>query len=241
MTIRVCSGFHPAARTIYGERFLASFDRYWPAEIELQVYVEEPVPMPREACRDLWSIPGAKTFHVEHAGRPEAQGKVPKPCWKESERRRGYSFRTDAAKFWKQILIPGAAAEGLADGDILIWLDADVVTKRAVPLDFIPGLMRSAEVCFLGRARQHSEIGFWAVRINDRTRAFLADMAGIYKSGEVFALPETHSAFVWDTARRRAGLQERSISPKDGNGHVWPMTPLAQYTDHDKGPRKPKP
>lgn len=238
--IRVCSGFSPAGRKQYGDRFLRAFDRYWPKEVELRVYVEEPTPMPRGAERSLWSIPGALAFADRHRGNMAAQGKVARPCWKERERFTGYSFRTDAYKFWKQILIPQAAAQDMADGDLLVWLDGDVESTAPVPPDLVASLLGEAEVCYLGRCRGHSEIGFWAVRLDPRTRHFLARIAGVYTTDEVFSLPEWHSAYVWDHVRQRQRppLAERNICPEGVAGHVWPSTRLARYMRHDKGARK---
>jgi hypothetical protein len=152
----------------------------------------------------------------------------------------GFSFRTDAYKFWKQILIPQAASLDMADGDILVWLDGDVDTIQPVPFELVPQLLGAAEVAYLGRSRGHSEIGFWAVRLNPRTRKFLADIALTYTSDLVFNLPEWHSAFVWDFCRKSMvpPLSEQNICPKPMAGHVWPYTRLARYTRHDKGARK---
>ena len=241
MIIRVCSGFSPAGQKSYGDRFLRTFDRHWPAEIELQVWVEEPTPMPRDAYRDLWAIPGAKEFHVEHGSRPVAMGRVPGPRWKERERQAGYCFRFDAAKFWKQILIPQAASKGLQDGDVLIWLDADVETFAPIGrLDVLALLPGDAQVSYLARPPKHSEIGFWAVRIDPTIRDFLALMAWIYTGGEVFDLPEWHSAYVWDRARERVGLREHSLCRIGARGHVFPTSPLGRWLRHDKGGRKPR-
>jgi ADP-ribose pyrophosphatase YjhB (NUDIX family) len=238
--IRVCSGFSPAGRVQYGERFLRAFDRYWPKEVELQVYVEEPTKMPRDAERSLWAIAEALAFADRHRDNKAAQGLVPQPCWKDKERLNGYSFRTDAYKFWKQILIPQAASADMADGDVLIWLDGDVDTTRDVPLDLPYSLLGAAEICYLGRSRGHSEIGFWAVRLNPRTRKFLADIALLYTSDLIFNLPEWHSAYAWDSVRKTMvpPMAERNICPGAQAGHVWPYTKLARYMRHDKGPRK---
>ena len=241
MIIRVCSGFSPDGHRQYGDRFMRSFDRYWPQDVELQIYVEQPTRMPRGAYRDLWSIPGAQEFHVKHSVDPMASGRAVRAGWKDKDRRDGYCFKFDAVKFWKQILIPQAASDGLDEGDILIWLDADVETFRPISkvdlLDLIPG---NAQVSYLGRAPKHSEIGFWAVRMDGQVASFLAEMALLYTTDEVFELPEWHSAFVWDTARRAAGLREHNLCPPGARGHVWPTTRLAQWTRHDKGARKPR-
>lgn len=234
--IRICSGYSPSGRVAYGDRFLRSFDKYWPASVELQVYVEEAHKMPRGACRMLWDIPGAREFMDRHSGNLYAQGRkqVEGTRWKQSAIHKGYNFRWDAMKFYKQLIIPRAAAEGLSDGDILVWLDGDVITTSAVPENFIPDLIGDADISYLGRVRSHSEIGYWSVRINEWTCAFLDGIADMYLSDAFLALREWHSAFVHDTVRESMGLKERNLTP-NGIGHVWLKSPLYRYTDHLKG------
>ena len=226
------SGYHQ-----YGRRFLDTFDRHWAASIELQVWTEEPYRMPRDACRDLWSIPGAREIHARYGQWPDAQGRVPTPKWKASAKAKGYNFRFDAYKFWKQILIPEAASRDMADGDILIWLDADVVSLAPISEAWIENLIGDADVCYLGRERSHSEIGFWAVQLTWQTRRFLTRIAEMYTTDAVFGLTEWHSAFVWDHVRREMTMKERNMTPR-GNGHVWHKSPLAAVSDHLKGARK---
>lgn len=238
MKIRVCSGWHPAGSALYGRRFLDSFDRFWPKEVELAVYTEQPESMPRAAYRDLFSIPGAPLVHDAMIAQAKFSGTVVTSKWKEGDRAEGYNFRFDAAKFWKQIMIPDHAATGLVDGDILIWLDGDVVTTRPVPLDLVPDLLGLADVCFLGREPKHSEIGFWAVRISPITRLFLECIKNQYLTGSFEQLKEWHSAFVWDHVRRSMGMRERNLCPPGARGHVWPTTKIGQFTRHDKGNRK---
>ncbi len=242
MKLRVCTGWSPRGREEYGQRFLAAFNRHWPREVELQVYVEDCDRSIAPMCeRDLWAIPGAREFADRHRGNPLMNGLEPRQGWKDSDRRNRYSFRFDAYKFFKQVLIPGAAAADLADGDILVWLDGDTVTLNPVPFDFVPGLLGDADVAYLNRPPKHSEIGFWAVRISQLTRAFLWQMAAIYTTDEFIDLPQWHSAYVWDEARRRCQLREAHLCPPGARGHVWPSSPLARYLRHDKGKRKGPP
>lgn len=194
--------------------------------------------MPREAARDLWAIPGARECQA-FFGPAKFHGRVPAPGWKASCRAEGYNYRFDAAKFWKQILIPEAASADMADGDILVWLDGDVETTGPVPLGLIPHLLGDGELVFLGRQPKHSEIGFWAVRINPATRYFLFCIANTYRTGAVLDLKEWHSAFVWDSVRRDLDLREVNLCPSGARGHVWPISPMGAYTRHDKGKRKP--
>ena len=242
MKLRVCTGWSPRGREEYGQRFLAAFNRYWPGKVELQVWVEDADrDMGLMVERDLWAIPGAREFAERHRDDPLMNGREPRDGWKQSDLRNRYSFRFDAYKFFKQILIPGAAASGLDDGDILVWLDGDTVTLRPVPFNFVPDLLGDADVAYLNRPPKHSEIGFWAVRINERTREFLRAMADLYTSDRFIQLAQWHSAYVWDRAREAAGLRERHLCPPGARGHVWPSSPLARYLRHDKGKRKEAP
>lgn len=232
--IRVCSGMHPAGYDQYGRKFLDTFDRHWDRAIDLKVWTERRYDMPRDACRSLWDIPGAAEIQERYHASAERCGRVPRLGWKESARRAGYNFRFDASKFWKQILIPEAASLDMADGDILIWLDADVVSLAPVAPEWINELLGEAEVCYLGRDRSHSEIGFWAVRLNPRTRYFLWGIANCYRTDAVFDLKEWHSAFVWDSIRRDLNLAERDLTLGQ-RGHVFARSPLSARLDHLKG------
>jgi hypothetical protein len=232
--IRVCSGFSPKGYEEYGRNFLKTFDRYWPKEIELAVYTEEPVPMPRGVCRSLWECNGVAEFIARHKDDPEKCGTKPNHLWNPRHVGRPYWYRFDAVKFCRQMFIPEHAARGLSDGDILVWLDGDVVTFENVPDRFIESLLNGHEISYLGRPGRHSEIGYWAVRINDRTRRFLVDIAEVWRTDRVFSLPEWHSAFVFDWVRKTSGLDEINLTPT-GNGHVWGQSPLHHYTNHLKG------
>jgi hypothetical protein len=236
--IRICTGWSPTGRLQYGERFMESFDKHWPHGVQLQVYTEEPHNTPRGSTKSLWRIPGAVEFAARHRDNGLMNGTTPRAGWKESDLRKGYSFRFDAHKFYKQILIPQAASLDMADGDILVWLDGDTVTLKPVPLDFVPGLLGAAEVCYLNRQPKHSEIGFWAVRLNPKVRQFLAHMATLYTDDLFVQLPQWHSAYVWDRAREAANLTEAHLCKPGSRGHVWPTSPLARYLRHDKGIRK---
>lgn len=238
--ITVCTGFSPAGYVEYGKRFLARFHAFWPRDVSLRFYTEEPADAPRGVCVSLWDCTGAKAFADRHRDNAAAHGLKEVPGWKPKDRDRGYSYRFDAGKFFKQLMIPEHCAARFDDGTILAWLDADVMTLSHVPIGFIEGLIGDADLVYLGRERFHSDIGFWAVRLNSLTRAFLGELADIWRSDRVFELPEWHSAFVFDHCRRNfeaVGGNAINLTP-GGRGHVWFQSPLRAYTDHLKGGRK---
>ena len=237
MKTKVCSGFSPAGYVEYGKLFLDTFDRHWPDEIDLEVFTESPVEMPRGTCRSLWECDGVAAFIQRHKANPAQNGREISDRWSEKYKARGYNYKFDAVKFCRQCFIPHAAAAGMDDGDILVWLDADVVSFNDVPRQFVDRLLGESDLIYLGRNRLHSEIGFWAVRINNRTREFLKMFAEIWKTDRVFALREWHSAFVFDHCRDKCSLFPTNLTP-NGSGHVWFQSPLRRYTDHCKGQRK---
>lgn len=239
MKVGICSGFAPQGYIQYGKRFLTTAAKYLPASVDLRVWTEEPVPMPRGECMSLWDITGATELRDKLSADPRYRGEVQIGRWKPTEKARGYSFKTDGNKFWKQLVIPEAMAGHMNDGDVLIWVDGDVEFLKPWPDDFIEKrVMNGCDLAYLARARGHPEIGWWAIRLNAKSRKFLHEIAEQYRSGRFEELPEWHSAFQWDHVRKSAGFREHNLSPGQV-GHVWPNTILAPYTRHDKGLRKP--
>lgn len=235
--IRVVTGFHPAGYEQYGKRFIESFAQYWSHPAELVAYTEEPIPMSRGECRSLWDCEGVAEFIARHKADPRKTGHEEFIRWGHRARGKPYNFRFDAVKFCRQCFIPRHAAADMLDGDVLVWLDGDVVFFDHVPQSFPLNPLGSADICYLGRANTHSEIGFWAVTLNQRTRRFLTHLAEVWESDMVFELAEWHSAYVFDWCRVASKLNENNLTP-NGRGHVWFQSPLRLFSDHCKGARK---
>ncbi len=238
--ITVCSGFSPAGYKEYGYKFVTSFHKFWSSDINLVVYCEKEVPVPRGECRSFWDCEGSREFHNRHNDDPRRRGTEPIVGWRAKDKNEGYSWRFDAAKFYKQCLIPYDISKDLPNDDIVVWLDADVVTFAKVTVEFIQGIMGGHDLAFLGRGSYHSEIGFYAFRICKLSRSMVRELAETYTNDQFLQLREHHSAFVFDHVRKRAqnqGLQARDLTP-GGGGHVWLTSPLAKSMDHLKGKRR---
>lgn len=238
MKTRVVTLMWGTAWDRYGKRFYDSFCRYWPSETELFIVTDEVRGLSRAAEIELQSVPGYREFMNRWSGCSQANGYDCAPGIKTNAQ--GYSFKFDAVKWMPQGLAPEACLDGLNDGDILVWLDADVETIADVPADWIDSLLGSDDVAALRRFNNHTEIGFYAMRMGSGTRKVLRKFAGHYRAGTVFNLSEWHSAFVWDVAlNSQPNLKVKNLNP-GGRGHVWPKSALAKYTRHDKGKRKPQ-
>lgn len=253
--LTVVTGWSPAGWIEYGRRFAESFDRYWPEDVDLVVYGEEPCKLPRGVFRELKEIPGCVEFLQQHDN-PIARGQEPhqdfEKKWKLKHHKSGYNFRFDAWKFCRQAFIPFDAFKRwhvqnlTGERELLCWLDGDVVTHSAIPRGFIENLLpENRDVAYLGRGEKHSEIGFQLYDVTglDVGEAPVVRMleifSEIYRTGEVFKLKEWHSAYVFDEARRRSGVDAHDLTP-GGYGHVWHQSPLRAFTDHLKGKRKAK-
>lgn len=245
----VVTGFHTEGWKLYGKNFLETFDKFWPPNVNMVAYAEELVPVAacteitrrnRFELRDVFSCGGLRDFVDRNSGVAARCGREPTPRWKEKERLAGYSYRFDAVKFCKQLFYPHDAAQKLANDEILVWFDADVVTHAPVPEGFVEKLLGDADLCYLGRDGKHSEIGFYAARINFRTRFFLKQLAVTYATEDVFALAEWHSAHVFDHCLKDLVSDlgvVKNLTP-GGRGNVFAQSPLAKYAEHLKGNRK---
>lgn len=252
----VISGFSPAGYKQYAERFIETFDYYWPADINLILYVEEGVTVeqlqdpPRIHQRSLWDCRGQHEFIERNKNIPVRNGKadrtdMPSKRAAKGIRTVGYTFLYDAVRFSRQLFIPEHASKFLPDGDIMIWMDADVVTFDHVPNGFVERLVGFSDLCTLGRDRGHTEIGFWGVTLNPKTRSFLFNMAQCCRDDTIFKLNEWHSGYVFDQMADKAmhehRWQHRKLTggpDKANNGHVWFQCELGRYTDHLKGEKR---
>jgi hypothetical protein len=244
MKLTVCTGWSPAGYEQYGRRFAESFHRYVDPAVDLVVYGETPVKLPRGAFRTLREIPGCWEFLQRH-DTPVARGQVPTEAtrkhWKPSHIEAGYSFRFDAWKFCRQGFIPDHAAMILAQrtpaDQLLAWFDGDVVFHAPITAAALAGLLPPGkDVAYLGRGAKHSEIGFQLYRI-PAALPMLAAFRETYSTDAVFDLKEWHSAFVFDHARRTTGARGHDLTP-GGYGHVWHQSPLRAFSDHLKGDKR---
>lgn len=127
-----------------------------------------------------------------------------------------------------RLILPRAAADDMADGDLLAWLDPEIETNAAIPSYVIPQLMKDADLCFIGDGAGGSDFAFWAVRLSSPARTFLMHLADNGVAGMT-------AGEAWADARARAPLAERDLTP-GGSGDIWEHGPLGRYTI-----RRPRP
>jgi hypothetical protein len=224
----------------HGRAMVRTFMRCWPQEVALEVYCEEFWPEPPE--KDL-SKP------TPWLGYTELYEAAPwLATWKALYRdprynggQGGRDYRHDAVRFSHKVAALGAAAEK-CDCDILLWLDADIVTHADVTLEWLDGLFpEPATIAWLDRERAYPECGFLMFRM-PVGRKIIRNVVTMYRTGALFQLPEWHDSFVLqhvvNAMVQRGKAKAHSLSGPEGRkaiGHPFVNSPLAAYLDHLKG------
>jgi hypothetical protein len=134
----------------------------------------------------------------------------------------------------------------------LIWLDADVrelckptqeFYKNVLPVKRPGGqwLDDSDTLSYLGRGDDyHPETGWICYDLhNPRLTQLMLRLEEVYLSNEIFTMKEWHDAYVWDQVCRSQQLCRRNICEQPyKKGEAFGRSPLKQYYQHLKGPRK---
>ena len=219
----------------YGQDFCRLFDKFWPKSVELHLVTDWHY-SDRATNHDLDRVPEYRNFMARYADRDWAMGYG---CTDRKADPKKRFWKKDAVKWAPQGMVPVVALEGMNDGDIFCWLDADVVTIKKVPETWLGKLLNGHDVACIRRGTQHPEIGFWAIRVSTETRQMVWTFADIYESGDFTDLKEWHSGYVFAEALSRfRKLKIQNLNPTMMRGHPWPRTPLSKYLVHKKGKLK---
>ncbi len=229
------TSFHAEGYEAYGRRFIESFERFWPANYELTVYAEDVAVDPTSArvriVPLLDSVPALRSFRARHAANARARGQL---------QARHYNYRFDALKFANKAFALAHAARNCGT-PLLAWLDADIVTLKSVPADFIARVLGEGNfVAYLGRFANHTETGFLAFDMGvPAAREFFRAYEEMYVTDEVFRLREWHDCEVFDAVRATFSalgkIRACNLSPA-GTSHPFVNSVLGEYMDHLKGP-----
>jgi hypothetical protein len=209
----------------YGRAMVRTFLRHWPAEVELRLYPEG---FTGSYATDLHTAaPWLVEFKRKHQ---PAKGQYNR-----------LDYRRDACRFAHKVAAIWAASES-AECDVLIWLDADIVTFSDVTVDWLDSLFPPpATVAWLDRTVTYPECGFLMFRMPE-ARKVIGEVVQMYTSGKIFKLPETHDSYVFQhvvgAAESRGEIKVHSLSGEEGRkhvGHPFANSPISCKMDHLKG------
>ena len=222
----VYTTFSPSDYSIYGKRFIHTFLEYWPPDIKLYIYYEGTPEIVND--RVVWI-----DFYKE--------------CYEQIDFvKRGLSIRQDsfyrgAARFsYKAFTIIKHLEKNIDRYNI--WLDGDCITVKNVTTEWLHTLKSGTScVSVLMRNTRAIESGFILTDNHHLDyNTFLSNYASIYRTDEIYKLPEWHDGYILTYVIKRFRIPYFDLSPNNQYREIHPFSAgvLGEYLDHLKGPRK---
>lgn len=234
--IAVCTTFPVDYWDVCAEEMVRTFNEFWPEECTLFIGLDQ---LPTEQYNDMYAkienaSKAGRDYFVSNSLTPEQETFL-----KNTKDDLTKPYRFHAAKFsYKVFALQQVAQHAAQEGyDYLIWLDADVVTKKKITLEkLMEWLPVSEAVSTLWRKdAPHPECGFVGYSM-DRAPKILDDMVSHYTSGKVFELPGWTDCDVLDACVDN--FARRNLSEGIPGWHVMPQIDMGNYLEHRKGNRK---
>jgi hypothetical protein len=241
--IAVITTFGDDSWDVYAKRMIESYVQYWPQDIPLMVQLDDDL-LYEQVNKIL-----PEHFGIFVGRTKEHQDFVDR----NKDKDHPTDYRKQAVRFCHKVFaiyhtlesILKAKAAGAADiPRYLIWMDADVITTRAVTLEDIQKCLpkEGDAVAYLGRKDwDHSECGWLAFDLEHSGDLIINNAFNTYSSDALFGLEQWHDSWVWDrlrmhaTALNQAGRWTNLTEGKPGT-EIWQQSPMALWSTHYKGP-----
>jgi len=224
---------------LYGQRMVHSFSMYWP-KVDLHLYAEGFTPDVRAKTHQLpeWQV----EFKKRHADDPTMNGRA----------NGKYDLTHDAVRFSHKVgavvdmiehMLSFKTALGSMVADVVIWIDADVLTHAPVTRSFLEGLAAdwpNTAIAWLNRAKKYPECGFVMFNLRHPSLPALIRMWKTYYTHDMFlTLDGWTDCHTLQRAVQLAEVPWASLSGGHTNvGHPFVNGPLGAVMDHLKGNRK---
>lgn len=237
--VNAVTTFSPEGYELYGRKCIASFVKYWPADVGLYIFIEKPldignlIPICRSNIhvKDLADETDILSFLADFSWHPRMNHPT--------------DYRFQGIRFAHKVF--AMTAPCLPNDGIRVWLDADTETTKPIDRDYLARCFPSEdEICaYLGRTQwHHSETGWLAFDLDKAGVVVLNGLRHVYISGQIATLNETHDAWAFDFVR--AGLLDtnlkfKNLSPNAVGLDAWRYSPLGERMIHRKGGLKTKP
>jgi hypothetical protein len=236
-----------------GNKFVESFDEYWPQNVTLQIYTEnQDQEKLGEYCGPVLSNKRNGTIRaIPNTYDSFVARNIDKPHQKTNSLEHG-AIRFAPKAFSIIDCLENAILQKrkFNRNFYLIWLDADSVTHTKIDNHFFKLITDNYNpdmpLSYLGRKHSYTETGFICFNISrqsDELWRFLYSYGYYYSSDAIFTLPQWHDCMPFDVARKSIDPQENkclNLSPPNSfwYDHVFINSELGKYMDHMKGPRK---
>lgn len=246
----VVTTYNQQGLTKYAQRFINTFDKNMPKEVDLLLYNERTTPTIPVTKRNIKSMDAERELRatlVEFKKRwkdePKANGQGP------DKRRLDHkkAFKWDAIRFSHKVYAIFDAVKK-TDADVLIWMDADSVVHSPMPIKFLEDFIPQDKfLCYAGRTNKYTECGWYSMNLrHPHADKFFEEFQRMYDDAEngIFKLKEWHDSYVFDIVRNWHTQEWGAVNKDFSNGlieregHPIINSELGAYIDHLKGDRK---
>jgi hypothetical protein len=245
----VVTTFNQQGLSQYAQRFINSFAKNMPKDVNLYAYGERCQPsIPNGASNIITldqerSIPACFDFKKKWKDDPRATGMGPDKRRLDAKK----AFKWDAIKFCNKVYVVCDAARRV-DADVLIWMDADSYIHSPMSLKFLDKFIPlNVFTCYAGRKNKYTECGWYSMNLkHPHATEFFDEFQRMYDDAEngIFLQKEWHDSYIYDVVRVWHE-QEFNVANKDFSnglidkeGHPIINSELGAYIDHLKGDRK---
>lgn len=238
--IAVCSTFPLEHFSICAAEMLQAFKNNWPEDIKIYIQLDEmPADQFNELNNSIVTILGENRSFI--SGKFDDDQLKFKERWKDWKPK---SYLDDVVKFSHKVFALEKCADAIKDSvDYLIWLDADVITKKPVDYEWLKTVLPADDevVSYLHRTGLHSECGWVAYNMKAGGYDLLLQMKNEYVLGTFADYPKgATDCHVID--RCLIGKKFKDLCPDyvygESDINVWPKSKLAERMTHRKGNRK---
>lgn len=248
------TSFSPDLYEASGRQLIESFARVGQPGRLLVCYEGGRPPLPEPPCVgfDLDADPFLKNWLAANRDViPEHLGGLTKICTcPDAEKRhsrhhvRGCHWQwmnRNASRWFRKVasLRRAAALAPAYDADLVVWLDSDVVFKRALPSATLAAWLGNYGVFVCRGHRPAVEAGVVGLALSQGGRAFVDALCREYVSRDYLKLERWDDGFVMAVLADRKVCRVRDlVHPtkwKNKTNNVIPTTVLAPYLDHLKG------
>lgn len=258
MSINIVTTYPPKNDNEMGKRFVSNFIEFWPDECVLYAGYEDENNIVHPNAKERIKVTQEKTvsffnlfdswecwnFIKSNKGEKVVRGLQSHAwyAWRPEEIEEGYSFRYDAYKFCRKVYAMNHIIKILDDGDVLFWVDADIVTNKKFSKDVLDEMLpKDKALSFLYRHGIYTETGFIGFRVNAQTRKLLAEMERTYSEVRFLYYSQWHDCMVFDVLKDAVvEVCDQYRIPSLYDLHPFETSPLSPYATHLKGDRKSK-
>lgn len=155
----------------------------------------------------------------------------------------GVKFRFNYMPFARKVFAWIGTYMKAEVGDLIVWFDADLKPKKKMTVEDVQELVGDADLAFLDRdfPWYAAETGWFAIRKNEKNEKFVDFLARAYVTGFIFDMGEWHDGFIFKTALKMTLEPDTklvNLTSRPNERDVFDFSPLTEWYDHLKGPRK---